>query len=84
MASEERAECFGIPLVRPEAFQICRGYGRCRDSAIRRGTDLVPCGRQSIAWRVAAPLWTTTVSGAPGVWPQAVASVSERASGAST
>src|SRR6266404_1094918 len=43
-----------------------------------------PCGRHSIACRVADPLWTTTVSGLPEVWPQAVATVSVRASGTRT
>src|SRR5438477_12866148 len=37
-----------------------------------------PCGRQSIACRLADPLWTTTVSGPPQVPPQAAASVSAK------
>src|SRR5713226_1409025 len=43
-----------------------------------------PCGRQSIACRVADPLWMSTVSGPPDVWPQAVATVSARTSSART
>ena len=41
-----------------------------------------PGGRQSIACRVADPLWMSTVSGPPDVWPQALATVSIRTSGA--
>src|SRR5882672_3542891 len=43
-----------------------------------------PCGRHSIACRVADPLWMSTVSGPPDVWPQAVATVSVRTSGTRT
>src|SRR6266851_953386 len=43
-----------------------------------------PGGRHSIACRVADPLRTTTVSGPPDVWPQAVATVSVRTSGTRT
>src|ERR1700682_6806061 len=41
-----------------------------------------PCGRQSMACSVADPLWMSTVSGPPDFWPQAVAAVSVRTSGA--
>src|SRR5882672_5298016 len=43
-----------------------------------------PFGRHSIACSVADRLWTTTVSGPPDVWPQAVAAVSVRTSGTRT
>src|SRR6266851_10223080 len=43
-----------------------------------------PGGRHSIACRVADPLRTTTVSGPPDVWPQAVATVSVITSGTRT
>src|SRR5260370_42175954 len=48
------------------------------------GTGPRHFGRHSIACSVADPLWTTTVSGPPDVWPQAVATVSVRTSGTRT
>src|SRR5579864_9428043 len=43
-----------------------------------------PCGRQSMACRVAEPLWMRTVSGPLELWPQAVATVNVRTSHART
>jgi hypothetical protein len=83
MVSEERTKFFGILFVRPEPFQV---FGGTATTVIQQdaGDGPRPWGRQSIACRVADPLWMTTVSGPSDFWPKAVPSVSVRTSSART
>ena len=71
MACEDRSEYFGVVLVRSKAFQIFAGTAA---AVIQQdcGNGPRPCGRQSIACRVAEPLWTSTVSGPPELWHRAL------------